>query len=300
VKLLKRIQRTRSPLTRVKLLTQAWKHVRALNPKERARLASAVGMKGAEALLNRLGSGRDGEIRPSKLMEMVKKAEEQESMLLGKGIDVLESMLDEEDPPQKAAAPEPPPEPEIEAGPEPPPKPPVVLPAPVTVAPPPEPEPEPEPEPLVEVEKEEPPPPPAPQRRERKRKPERRKERPTELQEKLPRTESLSARFRVLRKRIGEAKAMDAAALRGLLELFPDGWARRRALQALLREGIPADVKTGIALISTLENDLDQRWCMLTLLEEMADDPAAVQTLSVATPFPAVRRRARRILGKAW
>lgn len=308
VELLKRIQRTRSPLTRVKLLTQAWKHVRNLDPKERSRLASAVGMKGAEALLERLGSGGDGEIRPSKLMSLIKKAEEQESTLLRKGIDVLEELVEEEAGTVPQPEPEPaeviattaavreaterlssPPRPKPETKPEPKPTP-VAIPAP-------KPEPEPEPaKPREPVRKPEPAPRPAERRRKKKR-----RERPrTEWIEKLALADSLSARFRLLKRRVGEAGMLDRKELESLLQEFPDGWPRRRALQALLREGIPGEVKSAMDLIAALDSDLDRRWCTLTLLEEMADDPDAVRAMSVATSYAAVRRRARRILGKAW
>ena len=50
--------------------------------------------------------------------------------------------------------------------------------------------------------------------------------------------------------------------LHELIETFPDGWARRRALCALLEAGIPEATRDALELVSCLERELDRRWCL--------------------------------------
>ncbi len=47
-----------------------------------------------------------------------------------------------------------------------------------------------------------------------------------------------------------------------LVKVFPEGWARRRALVALFEAGLPADVSDALDLINALERPADRRWCL--------------------------------------
>lgn len=78
----------------------------------------------------------------------------------------------------------------------------------------------------------------------------------------------LIRRFRTLREHVNEAKQLSAEQLRGLLDLFPSDWSRRRALEALLEAGIPSSLNQAIFLIEQLESAGQRRWCASTLLHE--------------------------------
>ena len=70
------------------------------------------------------------------------------------------------------------------------------------------------------------------------------------------------SQLRVLRRELSGFQGSSLATLRELIESFPDGWARRRALCALLEEGIPSHVKDALELVSCLDRELDRRWCL--------------------------------------
>ena len=59
---------------------------------------------------------------------------------------------------------------------------------------------------------------------------------------------------------------MNLEQLRALVELFPADWRRRRALSALLRERIPADLLQAMFLVEGLESTAAERWCVSTIL----------------------------------
>jgi outer membrane biosynthesis protein TonB len=73
---------------------------------------------------------------------------------------------------------------------------------------------------------------------------------------------SVLSRLRVLRRELSGFKGSSVATLRELIEAFPDGWARRRALCALLEEGIPSQASDALQLIACLARELDRRWCL--------------------------------------
>jgi hypothetical protein len=73
---------------------------------------------------------------------------------------------------------------------------------------------------------------------------------------------SVLSQLRVLRRELSGFRGSSVATLRELIEAFPDGWARRRALCALFEEGIPSDASDGLELVSCLERELDRRWCL--------------------------------------
>jgi hypothetical protein len=54
-KLVAELKKTRSPFGRVRLLVGAWQSVRELSPKQRRELASQIGFRNAETLLDRVG-----------------------------------------------------------------------------------------------------------------------------------------------------------------------------------------------------------------------------------------------------
>jgi hypothetical protein len=74
--------------------------------------------------------------------------------------------------------------------------------------------------------------------------------------------QSVFSQLRVLRRELSAFAGSSVDTLRELIEAFPDGWARRRALSALLETGIPAETKDALELVSCLGRELDRRWCL--------------------------------------
>ena len=85
------------------------------------------------------------------------------------------------------------------------------------------------------------------------------------LPEELRSTPSLTGRFRLLRLHADRICAAPADAVRDILDAFPEGWARRRALQALFRAGVPESREAALALVRELERPTDRRWCLRML-----------------------------------
>jgi hypothetical protein len=77
---------------------------------------------------------------------------------------------------------------------------------------------------------------------------------------------SLIERFRILHADLELARALGADELQKLIRAFPSGWARRRALAALLRARIPRELERAGELIESLESPVARRWCARTLL----------------------------------
>ena len=76
-----------------------------------------------------------------------------------------------------------------------------------------------------------------------------------------------------------------------LVEAFPDGWARRRALAALLEAGLPEDVGDALDLIGDLRQSVDRRWCLGVLADsgdlQGVDAERALEMIN----SPTLRRR---------
>lgn len=81
------------------------------------------------------------------------------------------------------------------------------------------------------------------------------------LAELVAKEQTLIRRLRVLNANLSQADGSTIQELEKLLELFPEGWARRRALCALLREGIPADNQLSCRLIDGLDSPVSRKWC---------------------------------------
>jgi hypothetical protein len=112
------------------------------------------------------------------------------------------------------------------------------------------------------------------------------------LVEELEQTPSLMRRFRLLREKAVETREWSPEALRVLVELFPDGWARRRALVTLLAAGAPADFEAALGLVTeTLESPTDRRWCLGSLAAGRPLTPRQREALLAGLESPAWRRR---------
>jgi len=291
-----------SPVARAKALARAWRFIRRLGPSERTLLAREAGFDGAEDLLESVAT-RKGGVAPAILLQLLgavrdrgdedlrllmralKDPKRREQVLLH-GVDALSEALEpeeieefESEIPQEGepidefleeSAPLPIPEPseewdevdvepdvepeeseiaepEIEA-PAPPPDEPervIVTPPPVPVPVPDGPEKPPAPASEAAV------PPSSPGR----------------LPARLEAETSLVTRLLVFRDALKSLGDSTLGEFRRLLETFPDGWPRRRALAALLEAGFPEDTAEALNLISNLEGSVDRAWCLGILLD---------------------------------
>lgn len=111
------------------------------------------------------------------------------------------------------------------------------------------------------------------------------------LAEELAAVTVLTARFRLLRRRLAAARQLSPGELRGVVEVFEDGWARRRALSEILRAGIPARTADALALMETLGSPADRAWCLGTLADSRTLSSEERATIIQAAPTPAGRRR---------
>jgi hypothetical protein len=103
----------------------------------------------------------------------------------------------------------------------------------------------------------------------------------------------LTSRFRVLAEVVDDLEGADAKQLGAVIEFFPPGWARRRALEVLLRAGIPGELEAALELVSKLERPSDRMWALSTLAacrELNTDERDAV---IAAASSPSFRRRLR-------
>jgi hypothetical protein len=112
----------------------------------------------------------------------------------------------------------------------------------------------------------------------------------------------LIARFRRLREALdGKGDSADAggdsgAALGELLDGFPEGWARRRALGEALRSGLPVSLEEAASRVAALPRPTDRLWCWSALIEGRDLDRGEALAVLAAETAPAIRRRLERRL----
>ncbi|HSS49697.1 MAG TPA: hypothetical protein VLX28_12195 [Thermoanaerobaculia bacterium] len=299
--LVQQLGSTYSPFERLKILSRAWHLLRTMTPQERLVVATQLGLDHADDVVEGIARRSGHEASPA-LISMIEKAQTQ-------GTGHLPALLADLRDPQRRAerlkqgaqaavegalagtpTPKPAPPPPKPAPPSPPP--------PVEAAPPPPlPEPKPEPPPPVQAAPppppppvEEPPPPPRPEPVARKA--------DNVLAGKLAEAPSLTRRFHALRRHLREAQGLSQEELHPVLEAFPDGWARRRALLELLRSGTPAGLQDALGLVEALGSERDRAWCLGALVDERPLSARDREALLAAVPTPAARRRLERRLGE--
>jgi hypothetical protein len=311
--LILQIREAKSPLARVRVVARAWRAVRGLTPKQRYEVAAQLGLDGADDLVEAIAA-HQGTAPPAELMAAVNEVQKmdpatlkaiaarvrdpkQRSGVLKQGLQAIEAALAGPPPvppagvkaPDKAPPP-PPAQPATVPPPLPPPAPapapaapvvpvatPVPVPPPIPAAPPvppPAPAPPPKPEPVRG---------PAPVR--------------PALAESLGAERVLTTRFRHLRRQLGPLSRLSAAELREVLEVFPDGWARRRALSELIEAGVPESTADALALIDVLQSPGDRAWCLGTLAHTRIHSSEERSALLQAAATPAGRRRLELWLG---
>lgn len=327
--LIEQLGRTYSPFERLKILGRAWGLLRQMTSEERRLVAIQLGLDNADEVVHAIAE-RSGKQASPALLSMIERAQvkgtahlpqllsdlknpARRAARLREGVQAVEQELIGGDapapwlppaiaapaatPPPKPAA-KPPAPPPFEAMTAPPPAPAPAPPPPVPAAPPPPPvQAAPPPEPPKPVAAPAPPPSqpkPAPAFEPR---PE-----PAQhggLAAELDAAPSLLARFRVLHEHLATVKKMPASALRSVLEGFPDGWARRRALGEILRAGAPADLSEALPLLEALGAQRDRVWCLGALTHQRQVPEKDRETLLAGIDSPAARRRLKARLGRA-
>lgn len=295
--LVQQLGKTYSPFERLKILSRAWSLLREMSPEQRMLVAAQLGLDNADDLVEAIAK-RSGHEPPHALIATIEKAQ-------AKGTAQLPALIaDLRDPRKRPArlkqeaqsavqevlAAAVPPPPAISAAPPEPPKP---QPAPEPVA---APAPPPSPPPVVVAAPPEPPPPPPP-------KPEPPPVRPrvdSALVGALSEAPNLTARFQLLRRRVGEARGLSGEELRPMVEAFPDGWARRRALLELLRSGSPAAFRDALGLVDALGSERDRAWCLGALAEDRPLTASDREALLGTVTSPLARRRLERRLESAF
>ena len=107
--------------------------------------------------------------------------------------------------------------------------------------------------------------------------------------------------LRRLRRLAAAADRLDEAGIEELgavLECFPAGWARRRALQRLLEAGVPRSTSDAIALLELLPRPSERLWAATTLAATRRLDDQDREALLAAVPSPALRCRLGRRLAQ--
>jgi hypothetical protein len=104
---------------------------------------------------------------------------------------------------------------------------------------------------------------------------------------------STTARFRVLAEVVDELEDAGAHHLVPVVDTFPEGWARRRAIETLLRAGIPGQLGAALELVSKLERPSDRMWALSTLAASRELDQNEREEIIAAAESPSIERRLR-------
>lgn len=263
--------------------------VSGLQPLERRELLLEVAARAAPDVAERLEPAMDTEVTAEQLTALVDALSELDveeiaglADRLGQGMSPTPEPTPDADVEAAAATPE--------AAPEPTPEPATVEPEPEPEASPeptppePEPTPAPEPEPTPQA-----PPVPAPTEPEPEPEPVAQEEEPDVI-ERVAGAGSAGIALRVFRAALDDVVAMAGTDQARALRAIPDGWARRRALEQLVRAGGVArsDIPT---LLATLSGRWARTWVVGTLLE--AGMVEADQLDEIVDPDTAGRLRRR-------
>ena len=318
--LVDQLGRTHSPFERLKVLGRAWKLLRNMTPEQRMLVAARLGLDHADDVVEAIAK-RSGQQASPTLISMIEKAQVKGTPHLPEliadlrdpkrrierlrqgAVAVAEGALSGRAATPAQLAPTPP-KPQPVPPPVPPRReeaaPPVSNPAVPAVIPEPAPPPPPAPAPNPKLEAPAPPPPPAPAvtiapppRPEPVR-----ASTGGSLAAQLAAVPALMTRFLLLRRQAEEASGASATDLIPVLESFPDGWARRRALLELLRAGFPVSFRDALALIETLGADRDRLWCLGALADSRKVEEGDREALLAAASSPTARRRLDRRMGQ--
>ena len=76
---------------------------------------------------------------------------------------------------------------------------------------------------------------------------------------------SVLIRLRDLRSQVDNLRDAGVEEIQGALDAFPEPWARRKGLVALIENGVPEDASVALDLIEALDRPTDRGWCLSTL-----------------------------------
>lgn len=102
---------------------------------------------------------------------------------------------------------------------------------------------------------------------------------------------SLLSRLLVLRRELASFAGSSRGTLQQLVESFPDGWARRRAVASLLEGGLAAEPADALALVAALGRERDRGWCLTILAGRGLLRGAQLERALALLGAPALRRR---------
>jgi hypothetical protein len=103
--------------------------------------------------------------------------------------------------------------------------------------------------------------------------------------------ESLLSRLLVLRRELASFAGSGRGTLQQLVESFPDGWPRRRAVVSLLEGGLAAEPADALAVVAALGREHDRGWCLTILAERGLLRGAQLERALALLGSPALRRR---------
>jgi hypothetical protein len=104
---------------------------------------------------------------------------------------------------------------------------------------------------------------------------------------------SLIRRMAALRESADGLVDLDVADMQRLMAVFPPGWARRRALETVLRAGLPRDLQTAVATIDVLEDSGLRLWALTALADGRSLGDEDKEDLLAAAGSRLVERRLR-------
>ncbi len=87
----------------------------------------------------------------------------------------------------------------------------------------------------------------------------------------------------------------DPNSLVSILDLFADGWARRRAVEALFRAGVPRSFEAAMSLAASLEDRAQRMWALSTLMATRELTPGEMEEVMSLPLSPVFRRRLERL-----
>jgi hypothetical protein len=101
------------------------------------------------------------------------------------------------------------------------------------------------------------------------------------------------ARLRILQRDLVHFEGANVTTLNELVEAYPDGWVRRRALCAVLEGGIVLAVDDALELVSALQREFDRCWCLGILARRGELGGTNLERALDLVSSPASRRRLR-------
>ncbi len=108
---------------------------------------------------------------------------------------------------------------------------------------------------------------------------------------------SLTSRLRRLRDALPRLADATVEQLLLLVEAFPEGWARRRAVQAVLEAGLPRAARDAIALAKRMEGT-ERLWALTALADRRGLTETDRRALLEAAESPLLARRVRARLAR--